>query len=55
MTQEALDGFKRGYTHSDVKLSSMTKSWGMKLVLKGGKPIQISHQQKVIGNFYPTH
>jgi len=55
MTQEALGGFKRGYTHSDVKLSSMTKSWGMKLVLKGGKPIQISHQQKVIGNFYPTH
>ena len=55
MTQEALDGFKCGYAHSDVKLSSMTKSWGMKLVLKSGKPIQISHQQKVIGNFYPTH
>lgn len=54
MTQEALDGFKRGYTHSDVKLSSFTKSWGLKLVLKDRKPIQISHQQKVIGNFYPT-
>lgn len=54
MTQDALDEFKCGQARSDVKLGSLTKSWGMKLMLQDRKPIQISHRQKVIGNFYPA-
>ena len=54
MTQEGLDSFRRGYLHEEVRLSSMTKSWGMKMVMSGRKPIQLLHKQKVIGNFYPA-
>lgn len=53
MTQGALDSFKKGYLQKEVRLSSMTKSWGMKLVMNERMPVQVLHKQKPIGNFYP--
>ena len=54
MSAEGLECFKRCHTHDSVRLSSLTKSWGMKLIMKDRKPIQIEHEKKVIGYFYPS-
>jgi hypothetical protein len=54
MSTEGLECFKRSHAHDNVRLSSLTKSWGMKLIMKDRRPIQIEHEKKVIGYFYPS-
>lgn len=54
MTKEALSNFKHGYQARNARLGSISKSWGMKLVLMDRKPIQIYHNSKIVGRYYPT-
>lgn len=54
MTKEALSNFKQGYQASSARLGSISKSWGMKLVLMERKPILIYHNSKIVGHYYPT-
>lgn len=54
MTKEALSNFKQGYQVRRARLGSISKSWGMKLVLMEQKPIHIYHNSKIVGRYYPT-
>lgn len=54
MTQKGLDRYKRGETTQSYRTSSLTKSWGAKLMVKDRRPMELMHKGQVIGIFYPT-
>lgn len=54
LTQAGLDRFKGVGATQACRMSSMTKSWGMKLALQERKPLQLLHKGNLIGHFYPA-
>ncbi|PBK51306.1 hypothetical protein C6380_05170 [Pseudomonas syringae pv. actinidiae] len=54
LTQDGLDHFKSVSATQTYRMSTLTKSWGMKLVFQQRKPLQLTHKGKVVGHFFPT-
>lgn len=55
MTDEALARYQQPFPKREERLSCVTKSWGLKLKLRGKAPVWISDKDKLVGRFYPYH
>lgn len=53
LTKEALARYQMISPTRNAKLSGVTKSWGMKLMMREPVPLVISDKQKIIGRYYP--
>lgn len=55
MTDDALDRYQQPLPRQGVRLSTVTKSWGLKLKFRERGPVWISDKARLIGRFYPYH
>jgi len=53
LTEKAIHDFKIQKVVTEAKLNSLTKSWGMKLILKERRPIWVYQNKKLVGRYYP--
>lgn len=54
LSNDGLNFFKNGSALQESKLSSLSKSWGMKLVMTQRNPVKVIHKKKIIGHYYPN-
>lgn len=52
LSQEGFDHFRDIGNVKTVRLSSLTKSWGLKLELQGRKSVLVEHKQQLIGRYF---
>ncbi len=55
LTEEALKWYQQPLPRQDARLSTVTKSWGLKLKLRGKAPVWVSDKSKIVGRFYPYY
>lgn len=53
LTKDALNRYQRMSPAKNARLSSVSKSWGMKLVLRDNTPIIVYDKLLAIGRYYP--